>query len=168
MDLSFLIWSFLIVFMVHNFEEIIMIEKWFHTTYPDIKEKLPAFARNELEKRKQITTVQFTMAVFVLFLIVSLFIILTILQGYFFLFVGFNLFFSLNIVTHITQAIVLRCYVPGLWTTIFVILPYNLYFYYYLELHQLYYTFNFLDSVIIVLCLLPALLLAHKLAEKWS
>ncbi len=30
MDINTLIWSFLIIFMLHNFEEIIMVERWFN------------------------------------------------------------------------------------------------------------------------------------------
>ncbi|WP_232231438.1 MULTISPECIES: HXXEE domain-containing protein [unclassified Virgibacillus] len=63
-------------------------------------------------------------------LVASLLLIITVTTQYYFLFLGLNMLFALNIFTHPIQAILLRCYMPGVWTTLLLILPYNIIFFY--------------------------------------
>src|SRR5690625_6684221 len=85
--------------MLHNFEEILTIEKWFKNTFPTIRNQIPTLVKKELEKEEKITSGQFSIAVCVLFIISSVLILLTVIQGYYFLFIGLNIFFTLNIFT---------------------------------------------------------------------
>lgn len=67
---------FLLVFMLHVFEEIITIEYWFNSIYCDTRERIPSYIIQQLEK--SMTAGQFTIAVCVLFLAVSLFLIISV------------------------------------------------------------------------------------------
>lgn len=71
MDMNFLILAFLIIFMLHNLEEIVAIEKWLSHTYPKKKELIPTFFQKEIEKVKDMTAVQFSVVVFVVSVFVS-------------------------------------------------------------------------------------------------
>jgi len=167
MDLSLLIWSFLIIFMLHNFEEIITIEKWFHKTYPRIKERIPPFFNREMEQFKTITTAQFSIAVCVLFIVSSVLIIISITTNHYFLFLGLNIFFSLNIFTHPVQSLLLKCYVPGLWTTLVFIIPYNLIVLYQFYSKGLLDTALIINALIVTILFIPLLMLSHKIAERY-
>lgn len=168
MDIHFWIWMFLIVFMLHNFEEIFTIEYWFNMVYSDTKEHIPSYIIQQMEESKSMTAGQFTMAVCVLFLAVSVLLIISVTTELYFLFLGANIFFALNIITHPIQALFLRRYVPGLWTSIVLILPYNL------ILFRVLYQEDMLDTRMIILSLIvgtlfvPLLLLSHKIADLWK
>ncbi|WP_055106497.1 HXXEE domain-containing protein [Paenibacillus ihumii] len=168
MDINFWIWMFLIVFMLHNFEEIFTIEYWFNRIYPVTKERIPLYIIQQMEKSKSMTAGQFTIAVFVLFLVVSVLLIISVTTKFYFLFLGANIFFAINIIIHPIQALFLRRYVPGLWTSVVLILPYNL------ILFKMLYQEDMLDTSMIILSLIvgalfvPLLLLSHKIADLWK
>ncbi|WP_018930398.1 HXXEE domain-containing protein [Gracilibacillus lacisalsi] len=167
MDIYTWIVSFVIIFMLHNLEEIIMIESWFKKSYPRVNKKIPAFAQKELNQYKDITSSQFSVVVFVFSVITSIFILISVITEHYFIFIGVNLFFALNIFTHPLQSLFLRCYTPGVWTTILLILPYNiLLFYHYYKAGIL--TVNTITgSLIVMILLVPGFLISHKIAEKW-
>lgn len=85
----------LIIFMLHNLEEIITIEKWFHKTYPQVKKRIPASVQSKLEKTNM-TSAKFSVIVFVLSIFVSALIIVDVMKNQNYLFLGINLFFALN------------------------------------------------------------------------
>lgn len=169
MDLTFLTWLFLIVFMVHNFEEIITVEYWMKKIYPSIKETLPTFVQGHLEQEKDMTAGQFTIAVGVLFVVVSILLVISTLRtDLYYLFFGANIFFALNLLTHPLQALFLRKYVPGLITSIFIVLPYNIFLFTFLYQEDLLNSFTWVLSIIVALLFIPLLLLSHKIAHAWK
>jgi len=168
MDINLLIWSFLIIFMLHNFEEIIVIERWFNKIYPAISERIPPFANREIEQFRKITTAQFTMAVCVLFIVSSALILITTTTNQYFLFLGLNIFFALNIFTHPIQALLLRCYVPGLWTTLLFIIPYNIVVFYQFNSNGILDISTITKALIVTILFVPMLIISHKIAEKWG
>ncbi|GIO21420.1 HXXEE domain-containing protein [Oceanobacillus sp. J11TS1] len=166
MDINLLIWSFLIIFMLHNFEEIIMIERWFHKKYPEIRKRIPTFAINELEKVKTTTSVQFSIVVCLLFIVAAALILVTVITEQYFLFFGLNIIFALNIFTHPLQSLLLKCYVPGLWTTLLLIIPYNIIVYmefYHLGILNL--TIG-IHALFVIVLFIPVFIISHTIAEK--
>ena len=65
MDIYVWILSFLIIFMLHNLEEIITIERWFEKTYPRVSRKIPSAVQKELKNYEDTTSAQFSVVVFV-------------------------------------------------------------------------------------------------------
>lgn len=59
MDVQTLIWLFPIIFILHDFEEIIMIEKWMKTNSGAIFEKLPTKIANRVIKQFSMSTCHF-------------------------------------------------------------------------------------------------------------
>jgi len=164
MDINLLIWSFLIIFMLHNFEEIITIERWFKNTYPRVSKRIPPIIRNEIEQFRTITSAQFSIAVCVLFIVASILILITVLTNQYFLFLGLIIFFALNIFTHPAQSILLKSYVPGGLTTIILIIPYNI-----IVLKAgILDVGTIIGALVVTILFIPILFLSHKIAEKWS
>lgn len=163
-----LILLFIIIFMLHNLEEIMTIEQWFNNTYPRVSQKIPSFVQKEIQNFKNNTATQFSVVVFVLSIAFSALIIIIVMTNYFFIFLGLNLLFALNIFTHPLQAIYLRCYTPGLWTTLILIIPYNILFFYHYSNAGLLTINALLSSFIVMLFLIIIFFFSHKIGEKWS
>src|SRR5699024_11686794 len=85
--------------MLHNLEEIIMIERWFQKAYPLVHERIPSFIQKELSNFKDITSAQFSIVVFVFSVFSSAFILIAVITQHYYLFLGVNLLFALNIFT---------------------------------------------------------------------
>lgn len=167
MDINVLIWSFLIIFMLHNLEEIVTIERWFKNTYPRIKKRVPLFAQKNVENVKDTTAGQFAVAVTVISVAASLLILITVTTQYYFLFLGLNMFFALNIFTHSIQALFLRCYTPGFWTTLLLI-PYNLLLFNHFYLRGILTMNMIIGGLVVMFLLVPIFILSHKIADKWG
>ncbi|WP_281392557.1 HXXEE domain-containing protein [Salicibibacter cibi] len=98
----------------------------------------------------------------------SALILITVMTQHFFIFLGLNLFFAVNILTHPLQALYLRCYTPGLWTTILLIIPYNVLFFYHFSKAGFLTMNAILGALIVMFFLILVFLLSHKIGEKWS
>jgi hypothetical protein len=59
LDVQTLIWLFPIMFILHDFEEIIMVEKWIKKNSDVICEKLPRKIANRVIKQFSMSTAQF-------------------------------------------------------------------------------------------------------------
>ncbi|WP_058308194.1 HXXEE domain-containing protein [Gracilibacillus massiliensis] len=160
--------SFLIIFMLHNLEEIITVEKWISNTYPRIRDKIPSFLQNKLNVYSDITSAQFAVVVGVFSFFVSVLILITIMTQHYHLFLGVNLLFALNIFTHPLQALYLRCYVPGVLTSLLLIIPYYSLFFYHFHNTDLLSWNSVFGGIATMVFLLPLFLLSHKIGEKWS
>ena len=168
MDLSVWILSFLMIFMLHNLEEIITVEKWIQQSYPRVQDKIPMSIRKELNKYKEITSVNFAVVVLVVSLFASVFILISVVTEQYYLFLGISLFFALNIFTHPLQAIYLRCYTPGLLTSLILIIPfYSLFFYQFYDTNILNFD-SIVRALIVMIFSVPVFLLSHKIGEKWD
>lgn len=168
MEIHIWILFFLMVFMLHNLEEIMTIEKWFQKTYPLVSKKIPSFAKKELNQYKDITSKHFSVVVFVLSIFVSMLIAIAVITDQYQLFLGVNLFFALNIFTHPLQSLYLRCYTPGVMTSIFLIIPYYSLFFYHFYKSELLALESIVGAIVVMALLIPIFLLSHKIGEKWA
>lgn len=129
-----LIWLFPIIFAVHDFEEIIVVEKWIATNKQDLKNKLPKRAAHFFENNFAMKTHQFSIVVYVEFIIISCATLLVYLNGfiglYKWLYLGLFAVLFLHSFTHIGQAILLNRYTPGVLTSVLLLIPYGIWFYY--------------------------------------
>ncbi|MDR7002375.1 hypothetical protein J2Y67_004897 [Neobacillus niacini] len=129
-----LIWLFPIIFGIHDFEEIIVVEKWVSKNMDDLINILPQRASTFFEKNFAKKTNQFSLVVYVEFILISLATILVFLNGfhewYKWLYLGLFAGFFLHSFTHIGQSLFLKRYTPGVITSILFIIPYGVWFYY--------------------------------------
>ncbi|MDQ0273558.1 HXXEE domain-containing protein [Cytobacillus purgationiresistens] len=157
---------FLVVFMLHNFEEIILIESWFKNTYPKVKHRIPNRISTEVDKMKRTTAAQFSIDVLILFIIAIVLIGLTLLTNNYILFLGLNLFFALNIFIHPIQSLLLKAYVPGLISTILIVFPYNLFFFYIFIREDLIDWLSVLYCIPIIILLVGVLVISQSFSRK--
>ena len=145
-----------------------MIERWFQKAYPLVHERIPSFIQKELSNFKDITSAQFSIVVFVFSVFASAFILIAVITQHYYLFLGVNLLFALNIFTHPLQTLYLRCYTPGVLTSILLIIPYYILFIRHFYNTDLLTINSILGAIIVMVFLIPAFLLSHKIGEKWG
>jgi hypothetical protein len=160
--------AFIIIFMLHNLEEILSIERWFKHIYPRIMDRVPAFAQKELKKFENITAAQFAMVVFLLSIVFAALFLIAVMTDQYFIFIGLNFLFAVNIFTHPLQALFLRSYVPGLWTALTLIIPYYILFFFHISKTEMLTLNTLLGTFVVMVLLIPVFLLSHKIGEKWS
>lgn len=121
-----LIWLFPVVFMFHDFEEIVFWERWLNKHGHEIQRRLPAFMAKRVGAIVEKSTAQ---AVFPISLIFSLTALSSFLATEYqiygpLLFAG-GLFFVHGFV-HVGQAVALKRYVPAVITSVVFVIPYGL------------------------------------------
>ncbi len=167
-----LIWLFPILFIFHDFEEIIMVEKWLKQNKAKLYKLLPQKMADRIVKQFSMTTAQFAAAVLVVFLFVSTSTILAsqyILGGpfgdiYFFTIV--QLVFFLHAFTHIGQSILLRSITPGAITSVIIIIPYCSFLFPALFEYGIISWQTIWISLPLILLFFPVVLFAHWVGKK--
>jgi hypothetical protein len=165
-SLTSLIWLFPLTFMLHDFEEIIFVERFFAKRYETLRQRVPERVRNVLQSYSGTTCAQFS---FVVLLELLLFIPTTYAAAEYEIympFVGFNLVLLLHVFTHLGQSLYVRMYTLGVGTAIFITLPYSLYILYRLLYKNIIHTNLLLPSFFIGLTLLPVVIAGHEIAKK--
>lgn len=84
---------FVIIFMLHNLEEIISVEKWFQKTYPRVRNRIPSLLQQQLDQIGM-TTVRFAVVVFVMSILASILLLITVWTEQYYFFFGISFFFS--------------------------------------------------------------------------
>jgi len=144
---------FPVVFMVHDFEEILTVEKWTKQNKEKVFALLPkklhrffwsSFHINTLEFAKDVfwiflaitaAALEFAKDVFWIFLAITAAALIAVLFQWYGFFLIFLAIFFFHVFTHFGQSVLFKGYAPGVWTSLFLVLPYSLYAYYRL-LHE--------------------------------
>ncbi|REE67304.1 uncharacterized protein with HXXEE motif [Paenibacillus taihuensis] len=165
-SLNSLIWLFIATFMIHDFEEIIFVERWMGRNYLSARSALPKPLRRWFDSFQNIKSSQFAVAVALEFII---FIPTTIMAAdfhHFLLFIGFNAILFIHVFTHISQSLFLRMYTPGVITAVFVTLPYSIYLFYRLSDLGILNWVMFSNSLNVGVILLPLVFFGHIIGRK--
>ena len=128
MDLDFILLAALlpVVFMVHDFEEIIAFKPWIEKNRAYLAKRFPLIAKKMLPRFEKLSTSAYTVAVAEEFIILSAITFFSIyFEHYYWWFAAF-MGFSIHLIVHIVQFIVIRRYVPVIVTSILA-LPYCIY-----------------------------------------
>lgn len=120
-----LVWLLPIVFMLHDFEEIIFMEKWFAHNREKIMTRVPKLAPKLLHHIDQLTTARITLGVACMFLLVVSVTLISVFSGVYYVWLAGFIVFSIHLFVHIAQSLVLRSYVPAVVTSILA-LPYSI------------------------------------------
>ncbi|MFD2617844.1 HXXEE domain-containing protein [Terrilactibacillus laevilacticus] len=135
MDFSSLIWLVLSVFIIHDFEEIIVVEKWLNKNEKRILSVLPKRFHGYFNRVFPRHTAGFSVAVLVEYIGILFMVFLALWgQEYEWSIVGILSVVSilfLHSFTHLAQAIVLKGYTPGVLTAIILLIPFCIYFFSY-------------------------------------
>lgn len=123
MDIKILIYLLPIVFILHDFEEIIMFRPWLDKHRTEIKSRFPRLDKILLRNHDHLSTSAFAVAVLHEFVIIAIITILAVhFDSYQWWFGAFAAFF-LHLFVHILQWLVFGKYVPFIITSILA-LPY--------------------------------------------
>jgi hypothetical protein len=172
LDVQTLIWLFPIMFVLHDFEEIIMVEKWIKKNSDVIYEKLPRKIADRVIKQFSMSTAQFSVSVLVIFLFVSSSTYMAsqyVHQGPFaniHFFTVCILIFFLHAFTHIGQAIFFRSITPGVITSIVIVLPYSIVLFNSLFKNQVITWDTIFVSLPFIFFIFPIVLMAHWIGKK--
>jgi len=172
LNVQTLIWLFPIIFVLHDLEEIIMIEKWMDKNSNVIYDKLPRKFADKVIKQFSMSTAQFAVAVFIIFIFVSSSTYMAsqyINHGPFgniYLFTVMILVMFLHVFTHVGQSVFLRSITPGVITSIFLVLPYTLIMFNSLFKHQIITWKTIYISTPFIFLIIPLALLAHWVGKK--
>jgi hypothetical protein len=122
--MNFIVWIFPVIFMLHDFEEIIMAEVWGSRYSKEINTVWPKRQPFGLNYIRFCQTPTFSIGVEVEFLLFSLISFLSVIFQSYFLWYSAFLGFTLHLVfVHMLICIRFKHYVPGVITSIIFILP---------------------------------------------
>lgn len=119
-DMNVIILLLPVLFMIHDFEEIIMFRKWLTQNSTDISNRFPKL-RTILARANAISTPAFTLAVaeeFVLLVVISF---SAVYYSYYYLWLAAFMAFFLHLFIHISQCLVFRRYIPGIITSVLLV-----------------------------------------------
>ncbi|XID94867.1 HXXEE domain-containing protein [Paenibacillaceae bacterium WGS1546] len=165
-SLNTLIWLFMIVFMLHDFEEIIGVEPWMKKHYAATIDRIPSAYRAFFADFLNIKSYQFAVAVlleFILFIPVTFF---AAERGAYFLFTAFNSVLLLHVFTHVGQTILIRKYTIGVATAVLIALPYTLYLFYRLTKEEVVTWGQIFLSVPVGFTIVPIVYFGHRLGKR--
>jgi hypothetical protein len=133
LELYNVIWLFVVIFMLHDFEEIITVEKWAKAKGEKVKLH-NNWVNGKIWSFWNISSYDFAKRDIFIFLFMAIitFIKALYLESYWssVLFVSFLIFVLLHNLIHILQTLIIRAYTPGLYTAILLVTPYTVYILY--------------------------------------
>lgn len=115
-----------VLFLLHDFEEAIVLPSWMKRNRAELERNVPIFKNRFLKRLFSVTTERFMLMVteeFLIFTGITLYAYFY--HAYYLWFAAFAAF-SLHLIVHFIQALVLRRYVPSLITSL-ISLPYCIY-----------------------------------------
>jgi Protein of unknown function with HXXEE motif len=125
-EFSIIVYLLPLVFMLHDFEEIIFFKPWICRNKVYLKQRFPKIADKLLPHFENLSVSAFSFAVAEEFLIISAVTIYAIHSDNYYAWIGLFLAFSIHLVAHIIQWIIIRRYIPCIVTSL-LFLPYCIY-----------------------------------------
>ncbi|MCC8154609.1 MAG: GNAT family N-acetyltransferase [Tannerellaceae bacterium] len=163
MNFSILIWLLPLVFMLHDFEEIIFFKSWIEKNRNYLSEKYPKLAKRFLSRFEDLSVPGFTIAVAEEFILLSIITVCSVISGYYLVWLGVFMGFFIHLFIHIVQWIIIKRYIPAIYTT-FISLIYCIFTFIYLVERSIFTMPEILwGSVAGFILIALNLILAHKL-----
>ena len=117
LDIYIIIWLFPIIFMFHDFEEIILIKPWFTKNRERIRVSFPKISGILLPYTDTLTTPSLSLGVAGMFMMVCVVTVTAYLSGWYNLWFGVFLAFTLHLVSHCFPGFAFKGYVPAIATS---------------------------------------------------
>jgi hypothetical protein len=159
-----LIWLLPIIFMIHDFEEIIFMKSWFNKNGNYLAERFPKIGKKLVSLYNHLTTAGFALAVAEEFVLLSLITVGSIVCNNYVLWLAVFMGFFLHLLIHLVQWIMVKRYIPAIYTSLFALI-YCGYTFYFIIINNIFQLSEIiLWSVIGCVFMGMNLVLAHKLA----
>lgn len=120
-----IVWLLPIVFMIHDFEEIIAFKPWITRNSPYLKRRFP-FLNGILPRMEKMSVQAFALAVFEEFILLVVITFAAVYFDCYYLWMTVFMAFFVHLFVHVVQWIAVRRYIPAIVTT-FLVLPYSIY-----------------------------------------
>lgn len=117
-NMSVIIWLFPILFIFHDFEEIILMQAWIKRNNKYLSQRFPKLSKKFLSHLNNITTSSFAFGVAEEFLLINVITITAFMTKWYSLWIGVFIAFVLHLLIHCIQALILRKYVPAIITSV--------------------------------------------------
>lgn len=117
-DIRSLVWLFPVLFILHDFEEIILLKTWLTQNQDSILKRFPNIGARFLPHLAGVSTAAFSLGVVEEFVLICAVCIVSMLTGWYALWLGMLFAFLIHLLVHIVQAITIKRYVPSLATSI--------------------------------------------------
>lgn len=155
-----------IVFMIHDFEEIIFFKPWLNKNSSYLSERFPLLSKRLLPRMEALSVQAFSFVVFEEFILLSIITYTAFYFDYYVIWLAVFMAFFIHLLIHIIQWIVIRRYIPAIVTTL-LSLPYCIYGFSKILKSQMFTPVQIVWlSILGVSFMVFNLFLAHKLAEK--
>ncbi len=112
-----LMWLLPVVFMIHDFEEIIMMRPWYLRNEAFLKVRFPRLV-GSIARTGKLSTSAFALAAAEEFVVLSVVTFVCVEYGLYSVWAGFLIGFFIHLVYHIGSFIVMRRYVPYVITSV--------------------------------------------------
>lgn len=163
-----IVWLLPIVFMIHDFEEIIFFKLWIGKNKEYLTAKFPKLSKRFLARFDNVSTAAFAVAVAEEFVFLSLITVGSVVSGSYLLWLAVFMGFSVHLIMHLMQWIILRRYIPAIYTT-FIALIYSVYSLCVIIENEIFQFHEIVLWTVIGFVLVGVnLIVAHKLAEKFE
>ncbi len=161
-------WLLVVVFMIHDFEEIIMIQPWLARNAGNLNRRFPKVTGKLLSQYEKLSTSSFALAVAVEFILLSFLTYITVERELYSLWTGILLGYFIHLLAHMGQYIVFRRYVPAIFTSVLTSI-YCIWAIFYLNArHPLVWNEVLLWTLVALLVLVVNLILIHWLARQFE
>lgn len=167
-ELKRIVWFFPIIFIFHDFEEIIFIKTWMRKNLQYLREKFPWLSQRLLTHFENITTSSFALGVAEEFILIVIISAISFITNNYILWTGMFIAFSFHLLVHCFQALIIKKYVPAVVTSIFCI-PACIYIIHNV-IHLFPYSHIVIYTIISFIIIAVNLIIVHKymdLFNKW-
>lgn len=163
-----LMWLLPIVFVIHDFEEIIMFKPWLRKNREMLQVRFPRLAARFLPHFETLSTFSFAFGVAEIFVLLAVLNTIAVEGSFYALWAGILIGFFIHLLLHVVQFIVYRKYVPVIMTSVLAA-PYCLFALYTLNArHLLAWGQVAAWSLLAVIVIAVYVPLAHRLAARWE
>ena len=164
-NFSIIVWLLPIVFMIHDFEEIIFFKSWISKNRDYLAKKFPKLSKRFLFRLENLSTPAFAIAMAEEFILLCMITLGSVLFDNYLLWLAAFMGFFVHLLIHLVQWIVVKRYIPAIYTT-FLSLGYCSYSLYVIVSNNIFQPLEIvLWTVIGVVLVGVNLTFAHKLAE---
>lgn len=125
-NIQVIIWLFPILFIIHDFEEIIFMQAWIRKNKSYLCDRFPTLSKKLLPHFDSITTSAFALGVAEEFVLISIITVVSYMTNWYSLWIGSFIAFTLHLLIHCLQAFVVRKYIPCIVTSV-ICLPICIY-----------------------------------------
>ena len=157
-----------IIFMIHEFEEILFLKIWLHRDKDYLNKKFPKAGPKIYSQYSVFTTSGFVFAIAEEFLLISILTYIAIIFQREYLWFTVFMGFSIHLIVHIFQWFIYRKYLPAIITSVLV-LPYSIYgFMFFLRDNELNIFWIIVSSIIGIIAVALNLKFIHIIGHKFS